>query len=355
MAHSPRRYNEPMPYSETYIRIRKRPHVLCHALALALSVAFALGLALSQNSGVAWADALSTNDDPDELQEEVERTSQAYEQAKASTDDITRQVQENQQKLDSLAAQVEDQRQASTKAAAELYKLQRQPISVINFVLSADSIEDVMRNVDYMNNATQADWKKLNQLAETQRAYQQTQDLLEAQRQEAVENQEAAASALQEAQDARERAQQEAQQRAIQNAASQGLSAVSADGADWSMSAEEFIDTWTKRIDAYLAGSPLAGQGRNFAKAAWKYGVDPRWSPAISNTESSKGRHCFLPYNAWGWGQSAFGSWDAAIDAHVKGLARGYGYTITVSAAQKYCPPNWDNWYKNTCAQMESI
>ncbi len=31
------------------------------------------------------------------------------------------------------------------------------------------------------------------------------------------------------------------------------------------------------RIDSYLAGSPLSGQGATFAAAAWDYGVDPRF------------------------------------------------------------------------------
>ena len=92
-----------------------------------------------------------------------------------------------------------------------------------------------------------------------------------------------------------------------------------------------------------------------FAAAAWENGVDPRWSPAISNTESSKGANCFLPYNAWGWGASSFSSWEDAINAHVAGLASGYGYTISVWAAQKYCPPNYSNWFANTLSEMSRI
>ena len=109
------------------------------------------------------------------------------------------------------------------------------------------------------------------------------------------------------------------------------------------------------RIDAYLAGSPLEGQGVTFATAAWNNGVDPRWSPAISNTESSKGAHCFLPYNAWGWGDKSWSSWEEAINAHVAGLANGYGYSITYANAAKYCPPNTDHWFKATIGQMKMI
>ena len=46
------------------------------------------------------------------------------------------------------------------------------------------------------------------------------------------------------------------------------------------------VDSWAARIDAYLAGSPLAGYGSTFAAAAWDYGIDPRLSPAISAVET---------------------------------------------------------------------
>ncbi len=55
----------------------------------------------------------------------------------------------------------------------------------------------------------------------------------------------------------------------------------SEDGADWSSDKTTFVESWAGRIDAYLAGSPLSGQGAVFAAAAWDYGVDPRFSPAM--------------------------------------------------------------------------
>ena len=124
---------------------------------------------------------------------------------------------------------------------------------------------------------------------------------------------------------------------------------------DFSVGEEAFVQEWTERIDAYLAGSALAGYGCDFAQAAWDYGEDPRWSPAISNTESGKGSHCFLPYNAWGWGASIWFNWTDAIYGHVKGLADGYGYSITYAAASAYCPPNTDNWYNNTLGEMQKM
>lgn len=124
---------------------------------------------------------------------------------------------------------------------------------------------------------------------------------------------------------------------------------------DWSVGREAFVAEWSARIDAYLAGSPLSGYGTTFAEAAWENGIDPRWSPAISNTESGKGSVCFLPHNAWGWGSSAWGDWDTAIRAHVAGLANGYGYSLTPEGAAAYCPPHAADWYNKTLAQMASI
>lgn len=122
---------------------------------------------------------------------------------------------------------------------------------------------------------------------------------------------------------------------------------------DWSVGKDAFISEWGARIDAYLSGSPLFGYGATFAAAAWDNGIDPRWSPAISNTESSKGAVCFRPYNAWGWmGTTAWSSWEESIYAHAAGLASGYGYTISPENAYKYCPPTWQDWYNKTLAQM---
>ena len=152
---------------------------------------------------------------------------------------------------------------------------------------------------------------------------------------------------------AAEQAKAEQEAAAARDAASDAVASLPE--VDFSVGKEAFVSEWTSRINAYLAGSPLAGQGATFAEAAWSNGVDPRWSPAISNTESSKGAHCFLPYNAWGGGDKSWASWEEAINAHVAGLANGYGYSITYANAAKYCPPNTDHWFKATIGQMKMI
>lgn len=127
------------------------------------------------------------------------------------------------------------------------------------------------------------------------------------------------------------------------------------DGVDFTIGKDAFVALWGERINRYLSGSPLSGKGNVFAEAAFDCGVDPRWSPAISNTESTKGRNCFKSHNAWGWMGSSWSNWDDAIWAHVRGLAEGYGYTISIEAAMKYCPPTYDSWYEKTITQMNLI
>ena len=112
---------------------------------------------------------------------------------------------------------------------------------------------------------------------------------------------------------------------------------------------------WAARIDAYLEGSPLEGYGATFAEAAANYGVDPRWSPAIACIESGKGSVCFEDHNAWGWGSDGWSSWEEAIDSQVAGLASVYGYTISPSAAEMYCPDTAQEWYSSVLAEMNDI
>ena len=170
---------------------------------------------------------------------------------------------------------------------------------------------------------------------------------------EIAAEEEAARIAVEEAARAEEAARIAAAEQAKAEAAAREVSALS--DVDFSCGKEAFLAEWTSRIDAYLAGSPLAGYGKVFAEAAWDNGVDPRWSPAISNTESSKGRNCFRPYNAWGWMAESWSSWEEAINAHVAGLARGYGYTISLENARKYCPPTYHDWYAKTVSEMAKI
>lgn len=108
-------------------------------------------------------------------------------------------------------------------------------------------------------------------------------------------------------------------------------------------------------INAYLAGSPLAGYGQVFYDAATSHGLDPRLLPAVSCIESSKGACCFRSHNAWGWGSSSWPDWTTAINAMAAGVASGYGSGATPSSmGAAYCPGS-QSWINNVTSEMEKM
>lgn len=116
----------------------------------------------------------------------------------------------------------------------------------------------------------------------------------------------------------------------------------------------EFVEEWTARIDAYLAGNATAGCGRLYAQAAWDYGVDPRVLPAISCIESGKGNVCWQAYNAWGWMAWLGNSWEESIDNITRQFRASYGSTIDYAGASRYCD-NPGEWLSLVQSEMWSI
>lgn len=360
------------------------------AALLAVTLAFVPAMPLGSAAGQAFAVTEETDAEPDEFQQRVEQTAADYDAAVERVGELQQQIASNQDEIQRIEQELPDQQQRASEAMREQYKMQREAPGLIEVILGAGTFSEFLTTFDYFAHVQDNNLAEISQLVQMRSDLESVEQALSQAMDEAQTQQAAAEQALADAQAAREEAQRRAQEEAERQAAeeaqrqteeaaqqqaasaeesdaangqesasqpeeSEPVDAPSSDGADWSSDKDAFVAQWAGRIDAYLAGSPLAGQGATFASAAWDYGVDPRWSPAISNTESSKGLYCFLPHNAWGWGSSSWGSWEEAIYAHVAGLARGYGYTISVEAAKKYCPPNWQHWYNATLAQMNMI
>ncbi len=318
-------------------------------------VLVALACVLANPTTAKAADNAPTEAEISELQQQVESSAKEYNEASAHVDQLNTQIRDNQAVIDQVSKTLDDQREKCGKAMKRMYIMQQEGYSLTDMLLSSQSLDDFLQNAEYLDRVQSQSAAEIEEYANMKSSGERAQvDLLSAQVQ-AEEEKTRASEALEAAKTARQEAQDRAAKAAAEQAAELADAGVIDNNVDWTVGREAFIAEWGTRIDAYLSGSPLAGQGAVFAQAAWDYGIDPRWSPAISNTESSKGLHCFLPHNAWGWGQESWGSWEEAIRAHVAGLARGYGYTITVGAAQKYCPPNYAMWYTNTLAQMQSI
>ena len=375
-------------------------------IALALSAALALGGtgATAAQPQRALAEDIDTNVQADAAQQEVERTAAEYDRAISRIDELSQQIADNEQRIEELEESLPEQQQRSSAACVKLYKAQASTPGLIEMVLSSQNVVDFFTSLEYISHVFSSNQAEINRLGDLKKELEQTRQELENTLKEADTEASNAALALSAAQEARQEAQRKAQEEAARQAEEAAKAAAQAqaeaeekaaqeaqaqaeagseagsedsskteatseseassdgevptptpDNADWSSDKATFVNEWAGRIDSYLAGSPMAGTGEIFAEAAWDYGVDPRYSPAISNTESSKGLYCFNSHNAWGWGSESWDSWEDAIRDHVAGLARGYGYTISVEAAKKYCPPNWEHWYSATLAQMETI
>ncbi len=333
----------------------------------------------------------------DELEARVAAAAKTYEDAMAKVQQLEASIQENQAKIADIEARIPEQKEKSAEAIRRLYKFGQNKNGLLELILSTDDFNSFISMVGYLGAVTDANTAEANRLSNLKAELESTEATLEAQKEEAEKQREIADQAVEEAEELRDQAVAEAARKAAEEAARAAARSAAQEavfGGDTSAlnsaihesapqnqppaaepakpsespsssanpnasveptDRDSFIAEWTERIDAYLAGSPLAGYGYAFAEAACDYGVDPRWSPAISNTESSKGANCFLPHNAWGWGETTWPDWETAIRAHVRGLAQGYGYTISEAAAQKYCPPNAHDWYVATASEMAKI
>ncbi len=287
---------------------------------------------------------------------------QGLEDARKKVEDLQEQVEEMKATIKKVAGQLADQKQKSADALKLQYMLDASGFNLTDFIFSSTSLNDFVRNLEYMEHVQELNLAEIGRYAEMKAEHEQAKLDLEKKEAEAAEEQrladarlEDSKAKLEEAKAAQKQAEEElAAEIDARNKALEAAGTID-DNVNWNMSKEDFIKEWGARIDAYLGGAPLGGNGKVFAEAAWDNHIDPRWSPAISCVESSKGAICFLPHNAWGWGQSSWSSWPEAIKAHVAGLAKGYGYSVTLDKAMKYCPPNAQEWYVQCVGEMRKI
>jgi hypothetical protein len=112
------------------------------------------------------------------------------------------------------------------------------------------------------------------------------------------------------------------------------------------------------RIDGYLAnrGSPMQGCGITFYDEAAEYGIEPRLSVAIAEGESTCGKACFAPHNAWGMlaYRGGFSSWQEGIHQNIEWLHRYFGSPQTAYDCPGYCEPSHP-WMENVDAVRQSI
>lgn len=365
---------------------RTENNPLLRGAALLSAALLAAVCSLSATPSAARADA---TEDLQAVQQQIQSSNEEYEAASSRVEELQEQISANEERIAQIEAELPEARQRASVSMCALYKMQQSSGSLIELLLASDTFNELLTTIQYLDVIQSHNTDALEELAALSSELEGTRTNLDVQLREAEAARQTAADALLEANAARAQLEEEiaaqaaAEEaarlaaieaaKAAEEAASQEQaddtfttesggeaqievpSSPDAGSVDWDSDKESFVAEWTSRIDAYLAGSPLAGYGATFAEAAWDYGVDPRFSPAIAMVESSLGRVCFRPHNAWGWGSSSWASWEEAIVAHVRGLATGYGGQLTYAGAQKYCPPNADHWYASVLANMEKI
>ena len=326
------------------------------ALAILAAALLCLGV-------FATSTALADEDAPDysswtldELKQEVDEQTAERDGLLAQSDTLTARLDGVNARLDEAYASIAGEEQLAIRSVKQRYKVQRQYPTLFDALLCAGDFHSFLAGIEYIEAASKVAVDGLVSLRAEITEQESEKSELESQLSETAERLSEVEITLKAATEARDEAQRKAD--LVANAH------LEPDDADWDAGKDEFVDTWSERIDDYLEGSPLEGQGATFAKAAWSNRIDPRFSPAISTIESGKGRICIRPYNAWGWGAAdpnpyglavEWSSWEEAIKAHVRGLARGYGYTVSPIGAQRYCPPNWELWYATVVSEMNSI
>lgn len=416
-------------------------------LACACAVALHAGVALAQEDDIASLQARA-----DEMVAQVEQATQAYQQATADVEDLSARIAANEERLSDIQARLPQQRTRTAASIKNLYLFQQNTPSVLELVLSSESLEEFIATVQYLDAVHQRNVSEVNALTQLQDELTQAQASLAVERDAAASRQDDTLVALQNVSAARNDLQaqisrlEERAAKAVdpaekekvtlmaQQAADSANKAVSElpaaaaeltkpaaedslasstpiaapetpvlvaapepapasdgnptpdsstdDGNDADVTTTEDdeisrnpgrlsslqattqfvtitdseVSEWAQRIDKYLEGSELAGYGMAFAQAAATYGVDPRISPAISCVESGKGKVCFLPHNAWGWGSSSWASWEEAINDHVKGFSSIYGPTITLEGAEMYASNDiYDYWLELVLSEMSRI
>lgn len=321
-------------------------------------------------SGGGFVQISLADEDAEQLEEQVKSSAEAYNTAIMRQEELNAEIAELDERIAELEEKLPGQRERSDESIRALYKYEYDTSSVLMMMLESASITDMLAIVDSYNWIIEYNTSEIRNTIQMEAELEAARTSLASDKESVEQAANDALTSLQEAQAARERmaaraeAIQIAEQQALDSssaseeekqAASSASSSASASNVGWSADKSQFVNQWAPRIDSYLAGSPTAGTGTCYAAAAWDNGVDPRWAPAISYIESSKGAACFRSHNAWGYGSYGFGSWEEGINRIVSALGSPmYGGYLTREAAAIYCPPNADHWY-NTCAEQMAM
>ena len=337
----------------------------------------------------AYAASQATQDQLSAAQQKIEAATSAYNDARTKLDDLQKQIDSNEASIEEIEAKLPEQQAKASSAMRDLYKYQKGTNPIVSFLVNAQSLGEFITTCKYTNQITSSSVDEIEELNNMQTELEQNKAELQQAKSQLEAEQKNAEDALAQAQQLRSEAQAKAEQEnaaelakleADKAAAAEKLSGEGVSGSNSSSQAtntnttidttvnssntgnsdyDSFINEWTGRIDNYLAGSPMAGQGYNFAVAAWNTGVDPV-GPRHRLHREHQG--CLLRQFLQRLGLEC--TWRRL--AQLWQLERGHLRSRCLSgrqlrlhpypgSGQKYCPPTWQDWYNKVAAQMNRI
>lgn len=350
-------------------------HALNRGIITTLALFFALTVFLA---GGGFVQISLADEEADQLEAQVKSSADAYNDAVTRQEELAAEIAELDARIAELEAKLPAQRERSDESIRALYKYEYDSSSVLMMLLESTSVTDMLAIVDSYNWIIEYNTAEIQSAIKMENELKSAKQQLETNKADVDKAAQDALSSLQQAREARERmaaraaAAQAAEQQANQyilnsslasaeekqaaSEANNSASSANASNVGWSSDKSQFVNEWAPRINAYLSGSPMSGTGVAYAAAAWDNGVDPRWAPAISYVESSKGAVCYRSYNAWGLRRLQFrlvgrrhqqGRWCARRLA-IRRLpdSRGCCYLLPLqrgSLVQQLCRPNGDD------------
>lgn len=296
-------------------------HALNRGIITTLALFFALTVFLA---GGGFVQISLADEEADQLEAQVKSSADAYNDAVTRQEELAAEIAELDARIAELEAKLPAQRERSDESIRALYKYEYDSSSVLMMLLESTSVTDMLAIVDSYNWIIEYNTAEIQSAIKMENELKSAKQQLETNKADVDKAAQDALSSLQQAREARERmaaraaAAQAAEQQANQyilnsslasaeekqaaSEANNSASSANASNVGWSSDKSQFVNEWAPRINAYLSGSPMSGTGVAYAAAAWDNGVDPRWAPAISYVESSKGAVCYRSYNAWGYG-----------------------------------------------------
>lgn len=197
------------------------PRITTCGLALALSASLALGPATPAMAAPSL----------EELENAAISASDSYNQAQDALDALNKQIADNETQIADLEAKLPELQKKSAAALRANYKMSQTRTAFLELLLASDDFNQFITTLAYLNDATEANARDIQDLADAKNQLETTQAQLEQQKSELEGRKQAAHDAYQKAQTAIDTAKAEALKNAEKNKAAYEANPKKADQA----------------------------------------------------------------------------------------------------------------------------